>query len=314
MLLPGFAVGLAMALQGTSRERWRAAGWWLAGVVLPLGLLWAWFAWGQAGGEFWHYNFALNARWIVQTNPWPLLLFCLMFHAPLALVGLLGLGAVTRAETDDAAPDHFGWLLVWVTASGLGGLALLPVVNEYYYLLLLPGACCLAARGLDWAVSRWPTRHPTVAFAAVLVLACANAFVILLNYIPRIQTNQTQLDAIETVQRVTAPGDMVLEGGSGAGVFRPHGFFYFFPHEEIRAMIPAKELRRLETDLEGGLLVPRLIVLDADLLELSGRVNQWVETNCQPLAASMCAGPAANLWIPKAVRAGEKQIAVIPPP
>ena len=46
--------------------------------------------------------------------------------------------------------------------------------------------------------------------------------------------------------RVTAPGDMVLEGGSGAGVFRPHGFFYFFPHEEIRAMIPSTVLRCLE--------------------------------------------------------------------
>ena len=79
-------------------------------------------------------------------------------------------------------------------------------------------------------------------------------------------------------------------------------------------MIPSTVLRRLEADLESGRLSPRLIVLDADLLELSGRVNQWVETHCEPLVASACAGPAANLWIPKAVRAGEKQIAVIPPP
>ena len=79
-------------------------------------------------------------------------------------------------------------------------------------------------------------------------------------------------------------------------------------------MIPSTVLRRLEADLESGRLSPRLIVLDADLLELSVRLNRWVESNCQPLTAAACAGPAANLWIPKDARAGEKQIAVIPPP
>jgi hypothetical protein len=84
------------------------------------------------------------------------------------------------------------------------------------------------------------------------------------------------------VQGLTSPTDTVLDGFTGAGVFRPHAYYYFFLHDEIRALLGGPEIDGLRRALRDGEIAPALVLFDFDIQDLSPEVKSFVEENYEP--------------------------------
>jgi hypothetical protein len=96
-------------------------------------------------------------------------------------------------------------------------------------------------------------------------------------------TNLPTLDGIRYVMESVAPTETVMDGWTGLGVFRPHAYFFFFLHEELRAMLTDDERRRLVEDLEAGRIAPKLVILDKDLRAVSDDLTRFVEERYEPV-------------------------------
>jgi 4-amino-4-deoxy-L-arabinose transferase-like glycosyltransferase len=95
--------------------------------------------------------------------------------------------------------------------------------------------------------------------------------------------NTDQLDAIRYVSENTAPTDTVMDGFSGYGVFRPHAYFYFFPHQGIQLMLTAEDRHELLEKLQSGRIAPKLILFDKYLENLSPAVTAFLKEHYQPV-------------------------------
>jgi hypothetical protein len=78
------------------------------------------------------------------------------------------------------------------------------------------------------------------------------------------------------VLRNVAPGETVLDGHYGAGVFRPHAYYYFFLHDEIRAMVAPDELLAA---LRGGTVAPKVVLFDRHLQEWSPELAGFIRAH-----------------------------------
>jgi len=94
--------------------------------------------------------------------------------------------------------------------------------------------------------------------------------------------NTSQLAAIRYVIETTSPTDTVMDGFSGYGVFRPHAYFYFFPHYGIRTMLTDDDRRQLLERLQSGRIAPTLIVMDSNLRGLSPEITALFERRYRP--------------------------------
>lgn len=94
--------------------------------------------------------------------------------------------------------------------------------------------------------------------------------------------NVTQLEYIDIVMEETNPDDTVFDGWSGYGVFRPHAYYYFFLHTEIRAMLNQDERGK---DVVEALRLrnPKIIIYDEHVQRLSGEVNEYVQKYYRPM-------------------------------
>ena len=99
---------------------------------------------------------------------------------------------------------------------------------------------------------------------------------------PRYPALQDQLGRMRLVYALTKPGDTVMDGFTGAGVFRPHAFYYFFLHNQIRALLTGPEMDGLRRALRDGDIAPALVLFDFDLRELSPDFKTFVEENYEP--------------------------------
>ena len=92
------------------------------------------------------------------------------------------------------------------------------------------------------------------------------------------RSNAGQLADIRCIMSITSPRDTVLDGWSGFGVFRPHAYYYYFLHKEVRAML-GKE------DLEDNLIVslkekrPKVIIYDSSIKALPKAVQDYIAKN-----------------------------------
>ena len=82
-------------------------------------------------------------------------------------------------------------------------------------------------------------------------------------------TNTTTLNEIRYVLQNTSPTDTCLDGWTGLGVFRPHAWFYWFLHGEVRAMLSERTKNELVANLRSGSIAPKLIFYDQDLKGLT---------------------------------------------
>jgi hypothetical protein len=179
---------------------------------------------------------------------------------------------VRSAPSDDAA------VVLFCTLFGLGaGILVVPVAHRQYYLMLLPILCLFAADGLDFllalAKARW---RPGLLATALLALSILPVLGLREAYADR---NDAQLERLRYVFAHTQPGDVVLDGWEGTGVFRPHAFRYFFLHDEALAMLPDRERDAFLDALERGRVRPALIALDDQLVFLGSRFLRFVRKN-----------------------------------
>jgi len=82
-------------------------------------------------------------------------------------------------------------------------------------------------------------------------------------------TNTTTLNEIRYVLQNTSPTDTCMDGWTGLGVFRPHAWFYWFLHVEVRAMLSERTKNEFAANLRSGSIAPKLIFYDQDLKGLT---------------------------------------------
>lgn len=88
---------------------------------------------------------------------------------------------------------------------------------------------------------------------------------------------------IAYVLQNTTPGETVLDGFSGLGVFRPHAFFYFFLHDEVRLMVGDEEWTALARGLEEGTIAPKLVLYDRHLQRTPPAVRERLLATYLPI-------------------------------
>jgi hypothetical protein len=84
------------------------------------------------------------------------------------------------------------------------------------------------------------------------------------------------------VLTATRPDERILDGFSGLGVFRPHAYFHFFLHDEIRVLLGPRGTTRLFGALRDGVVAPDFVVADADVLALPSDIVAFLRENYQP--------------------------------
>ena len=273
------------------------------GAAVPLVATLALFAAHTGISRFIELNVTRNADWRVRFSPVPFLRA--IFQANLAVVclGVLGwVQAAARLPSPDALRQG-GVLLVLQTLGLLAGAFAIPVPQLHYFLMVLPLAAILAARALAGAAEaaarrgRDPARAATLAAVAILGLALAAVPPLAAGFKsldPARPKVQDQLARMRLVLALTTPGETVMDGFTGAGVFRPHAYYYFFLHDEIRALLEGPEKDGLRRALRDGEIAPALVLFDFDVQDLSPEVKLFVEENYEPAGDPL-------VWKPKAL-------------
>jgi hypothetical protein len=221
----------------------------------------------------------LNAHWRhiatnqlrkLCTTSWPLLVLAAVGSAALFPRMLRAL----RERDRGGSPDTDTLLLFSIMIGLFLEVPLMPSAHRQYYLIPLPLIALFAARGLFLLLDHVPRpRRAWWLAGALLVLAIHPGLALREAFHDR---NDLQLARLGFVYDRTTPGDPVMDGWEGMGVFRPHAFRYFFLHEETLAMLPTAELDAYLDALESGAIRPRLIALDKNLRALGPRFLAFV--------------------------------------
>jgi hypothetical protein len=271
------------------------------GLALPVAATLLLFASQTGIATFVEFNLLRNAAWKVRFSPVPFLQRIFTANAAVVCLALLGwIRAVWRLSSTEHRP-RVGALLVLHTAGLIAGAFLIPVPQLHYFLMVLPLFAILGAQTLTdaaFAVARGrrappeallPTAAAVLGLAIVVAPPLGAGFETLGARDPRMQD---QLARLRLVLTLTTPSDTVFDGFTGAGAFRPHAYFYFFLHDEIRAMLEGPELDGLRRALRDGEIAPALVLFDFDVQDLSPEVKSFVEENYEPAGDPL-------VWRPK---------------
>lgn len=322
--------------KGGLRSRLSSAGMFCAGVVVPCLMTWAFFAAQHAGFAFIENNFLLNARWkaaetpepflkyIVQDN-WGILLLagggCLLVWRNAGGVGAafgarrvpaLWKGSWRRHEEKrgdtaqskgfaslEARLNGFDWLGLALVTSVVGlllGLLVIPVAQGQYYLMLLPLVALLAGRFLVFLMDCLPVRGKLAFLWAALLLLEIKPVSHALGRMD--WRNDGQLAELDFVMTHSAPNEQVMDGWRGLGVFRPHAWYYYFLHPEVRGMLPPAALAAFQAQLDTGKVRPKIIIMDNNLRALSEHFVVFVRENYQD--------EGNDIWVRKAAGSGRE--------
>lgn len=275
-VLPGMAVVfLAWVVADERPARLRLGAVFLAGLFVPGLLTWAWFSLHHDGGAFLANNFLLNATWKPLATPQFRNL--LMYSAPILILALLAAVEILRQFFRTRRWDPADLLLLATLVGLFAGVAVIPVAQQQYYLMPVPIACLLAAWATVTLIDRLPPRRRTRALLiSLLALSILPAAFLGQAYGLR---NDRQLARLGEIFARTGRTDLVMDGFEGTGVFRPHAFYYFFIHTDLRPMLSPARLDAYLDDLERGRVRPRVIALDKHLVSLGPRFLDFVNRN-----------------------------------
>lgn len=259
-----------------------------AALLLPIAATLALFAPHTGVRAFVESNLVLNAAWPVRFSPVPLLRRIADANAIVVALGAAGLArAAWRLRRADALRS--GDALLVLQALGLiVGAFVIPTPQPQYFAMLLPLVAILAAAAIvggSEAAARLRRSPVAGTIAAVLGLAAAAArplAILTREMRPARAKVEDQLGRLRFVLATTSPADTVMDGFTGAGVFRPHAYYYFFLHEEIRALLGAPEIARLRGELRDGEIAPALVLYDDDLRALPAEITSFIEENYAP--------------------------------
>jgi hypothetical protein len=298
---------------GPRRPRLAAGLLFAAGALVPLAITLALFAPHTGIRAFVEANFVQNAAWPIRFSPAPLLVRMTRQNAVVAVLAAVGLLlAALRLRRADAVRDGDA-LLVLQTLGLLAGAFAIPTPQLQYFVLLLPVVAMLAGRALaDLADAggralsgaAGPAVRAAVALFGLAAAAVRPAFFFAADLDRARPKLEEQLGRIRLVLATTSARDTVLDGFTGAGVFRPHAWHYFFLHDEIRALLGPAERSRLLGDLRDGRIAPAVVLLDDDLRALSPEVTAFLEAGYAPAGDPVVWVPRPDLDLDGAETAG----------
>lgn len=95
------------------------------------------------------------------------------------------------------------------------------------------------------------------------------------------QKNDGQLANIKYIMNVTTSSNAVLDGWSGYGFLRPHAYYYYFLHSEMRAMLSEKALTDdlIESAERNN---TKIVIYDGDLRALPQKTQDYINSNYVP--------------------------------
>ncbi|MBU2574908.1 MAG: glycosyltransferase family 39 protein [Elusimicrobia bacterium] len=211
------------------------------GAAVPFAGLALYFLATDGGRAFYECFYAFNRRFRAG---FPFTVFWLPSFRENAAVWSLGLfGAfICRKET----------VKVCALGAAAAGAVLLPVVYAQYYLLTAPLLCFFAAGALGRLSGGIRGRAARAALALGLCISLVPSF---RNQLGSLRdTNATQIEGIACVMSRTAPQDRVFDVWTGESFYRPHAYYFWFLHDEVRAML---DPGRLEKEIGLALADPR---------------------------------------------------------
>ena len=95
--------------------------------------------------------------------------------------------------------------------------------------------------------------------------------------------NEEQLSQIRYVIDNSSPTDTFMDGWNGMGLFRPHAYFYWMLHPEVRGMLTEEQKEQLYNDLKTERIRPYFVNLDQDLIQLSPKITNYLKEHYQPV-------------------------------
>ena len=247
----------------------------IVGICVPTALTWAAFARHHAGDTFIKNNFLLNAKWKhIETHQ---LGWLIHTSWPILALSLLGVSAALWNIFRFRGRPYGGLLLIFTLLGLMGGSLFIPSAYSQYYLMPLPLICLFAAKGLLLVLEGAPRRtRPGLLMLTLIALGVLPGLTLRESFG---LNNDGQIARLRYVFENTRPGDIVMDGWQGLGVFRPHAFYYFFLHPETVAMLPTAQLDAYLNDLERRRIRPRLIAMDRNLRALGTRFERFVHRN-----------------------------------
>jgi len=223
-------------------------------------------------------------------SPFRNLLYLLFQQPALVLFPVIALVFVSKEwishKQIDVSHRFFLILTVGMTIS----LLLFPAPHQQYFVFILPllGLVAAAAipriaqKGSDWLEGRKVRLQPDE-LKKMICLATLIPGLLIAGYmqvtLPR--SSQPQLAVISYVIQNTEPQDMILDGRTGAFLFRPIAWYYWIQHTQVREIIPPEDVNRLIQNMEDGTIAPRLVNLDANLRRVSPELTDYLLANYQ---------------------------------
>jgi hypothetical protein len=78
-----------------------------------------------------------------------------------------------------------------------------------------------------------------------------------------------------------------MDGYQGSGVYRPHGYyFWFLPYNERKAL-SEYDKQQLFDGLHSGSIAPKLILFDKHLRDVSPAITQFFEHHYEPVGVGV---------------------------
>ena len=114
-------------------------------------------------------------------------------------------------------------------------------------------------------------------------------------------SNEANRQSMAFVYAHSRPEDTVFDGWKSiTAPFRPHAWYYFFLHKEIRLMVPKQAWEELRRGLEDESIRPKLVVMDEDTLALPApAVVHYFREHYEP-------GGIGDIWV-RRVTAGPRK-------
>ena len=288
-----FAVpGLVIAFAYLAKRRFfKLAPYALAGSLLIAAPILVWFASRGALGQFFYYNFLLNSGWVRQNFNWGTLE--LRSNATFLFLSVAGcILIIWRLSNGIRQPELL--LAVCLLLSLVAGGAALPVVQRQYIMMALPFAAICAAGAIQICVqavkgSKWMPVSAMALAAIILFFTAHNLYKIFYqreSYMILSERDSDMRRKLAFLLQTVPPNQTVMAAWSVGVAFRRPAWFYFFLHDEIRAMIPSQAYKTLADGLRTGAIRPALVDFDLDMAEMPPEVVAEIERLYKPVGVA----------------------------
>ena len=127
--------------------------------------------------------------------------------------------------------------------------------------------------------------------AGIVLVALCTHFSLQLKEMFRLRNTEV-LSEIRYILVNTRPDETVMDGWTGLGVFRPHAWFFYFLHSDMRSMMTQEQFESLYQDLLTGRVAPRMILFDHDLNSLSPEITDFFKQHYTPVGLP-------HIWVRK---------------